>query len=135
MVPLTGKRLSAIVCATVALVAIVASPALASSTSNERHRLQAVAAGAPGPCSPAALRVFGSEKRAFAWCKKYGDGLPRWLLPQSKQRIRWKYVCKTAGVAMFFQPEIKGFLGLVNTLARRFDNLVRIPGAAEVLFC
>jgi hypothetical protein len=130
----TTKGIIAVACVTAALVGMVASSAFASSTSNAPRTLQAVAATAPGFCSPAALRVM-SEKKAFAYCKKYGDGLPRWLLPESKQRVRWKYVCKTAGFAMFFQPEIKGFLGLTKVFASRFDNLLRIPGAAEVLFC
>jgi hypothetical protein len=125
-------KITAGACLTAAVVAMTVSPAVASSSSNGGVVVQA--AGAPGPCSAAALRIM-SAKKAFAWCKKYGDGLPRWLLPASKQRVRWKYVCKTAGVAMFFAPEIKGFIGLVGTFARRFEHLIRIPGAAEVLFC
>jgi hypothetical protein len=134
MVRLTRKKITAVACMTAALLAIVASPAVASSTANRGHPVQAVAAGAPGPCSPRALQLMSPQK-AFAWCKKYGDGLPHWLLPDVKQRVRWKYVCKTAGVAMFFQPEIKGILGLAGALAKRFDNLLRIPGAATTLFC
>jgi hypothetical protein len=133
MVGLTTKLLAAIACALVALIAIGASPAAAASTRQQRP-LVASAAGAPGPCSAAALRVM-SQKRAYVWCKKYGDGLPRWLLPALKQRVTWKGVCRTAGIALFFAPEIKGILGLAGTFASRFDNLVRIPGFAQAFFC
>ena len=133
MAGFTTKGLGAVAFALIALAAISASPA-AASAAGHRHPLVARAAGAPGPCSPAALQVM-SEKRAYAWCKKYGDGLPRWLLPAVKQRVRWKGVCRAAGIALFFTPEIKGVIGIAGQFAKRFDRLVRIPGFAQAFFC